>query len=153
MEHCPITSACLDLLSDLDGLHYLNVSRSNFTDEFSKLKSLKVLNMGFNDISDVVLAHPKGLTNLESLNLDSCMIKDGGLVYLSCLNRLKCLELSDTEVGNNGLRHHSDVRQITDAGLVALTSLTGLAHLDLFCVKIMDNGTNYVRNLKKLALI
>ncbi|GJT21028.1 F-box/LRR-repeat protein 14-like protein isoform X1 [Tanacetum coccineum] len=164
MERCPITSACLDSLLDRVGLHYLNVSRSNFTDEFST-QVFKSTKHGIQP----VLAHLKGLTNLESLNLDSCMIKDGGLVYLSGLNRLKCLELSDTEVGNNGLRHHSDgglrslaklsslkslnldVHQITDAGLAALTSMfAGLTHLDLFCAKITDNGTNYLRNLQNL---
>ncbi|CAI9299507.1 unnamed protein product [Lactuca saligna] len=65
IERCPITAACLDSLSDLVALLFLNTST------YTELKSLKVLNLGFNDISDAVLSHLKGLINLESLNLDS----------------------------------------------------------------------------------
>nr|GEU34387.1 hypothetical protein [Tanacetum cinerariifolium] len=124
MKRCPITSACLDSLSDLVGLHYLNVSRSNFTDKgcdkLSKLKSLKVLNMGFNDISDAVLAHLKGLTNLESLYLDPCMIKDGGLMYLSILANLVNLESLNPSF-----------TVITDGGLQRLAKLSSLKSLNL----------------------
>ncbi|CAI9299934.1 unnamed protein product [Lactuca saligna] len=76
-------------------------------DADKELKSLKVLNLLVNDMSDAVLSHLNGLINLESLNLDSCRIGDKGLVHLAGLVHLKCLELSDIEVGNNGLRHLS----------------------------------------------
>ncbi|XP_022889755.1 F-box/LRR-repeat protein 14-like isoform X4 [Olea europaea var. sylvestris] len=112
MEGCPVTAACLESLSDLGALLYLNLSRcNNLTDDridkFSKLRSLKVLNLGFDDVSDAILTHLKDLTNLESLNLDSCRISDEGMVNLAGLHRLKCLELSDTQVGSSGLCHLS----------------------------------------------
>ncbi|MBA0779463.1 hypothetical protein Gotri_003713 [Gossypium trilobum] len=116
LEGCPVTASCFDTLSVLVSLLYLNLSRCNLSDDgcekLSKLGNLKVLNLGFNDISDACLIHLKGalsrcLTNLESLNLDSCRIGDNGLVHLTGLQNLKCLVLSDTEVGSNGLRYLS----------------------------------------------
>lgn len=79
----------LFLIADIVTLLYLNLSRSNLTDNgchkfssksllgwhkskfiiiifflnyvsFSGLKALRVLNLGFNDISDAVLIHLKG---------------------------------------------------------------------------------------------
>nr|KAJ0222730.1 hypothetical protein LSAT_V11C200060560 [Lactuca sativa] len=89
----------------------LNVSISNITDDgcdkstYTELKSLKVLNLGFNDMSDAVLSHLKGLINLESLNLDSCRIGDKGLVHLAGLVNLQSLNLSFTLITDGGLRH------------------------------------------------
>ncbi|KAK2982825.1 hypothetical protein RJ640_021315 [Escallonia rubra] len=96
----------------LSALLYLNLSRCKLTDDgcekFSELRTLKVLNLGFNEeISDAVLVHLKGLVNLESLNLSFTVVTDGGLRKLSGLSSLKSLNL--------------DARQITDAGLAALT--------------------------------
>ncbi|CAL5392872.1 unnamed protein product [Camellia sinensis] len=65
MEGCPGSTACLDSLA------------------VAGLQNLKVLNLGFNDISDACLVHTRGLMNLESLNLDSCRIDDEGLVNLT----------------------------------------------------------------------
>nr|GEX72295.1 hypothetical protein [Tanacetum cinerariifolium] len=88
--------------------------------------------MGFNDISDAVLAHLKGL------------------------NRLKCLELSDTEDGNNGLHHLPDLVNleslnlsftvITDGGLRSLAKLSSLKSLNLDVHQITDAGLAALTN-------
>ncbi|CAL5433863.1 unnamed protein product [Camellia sinensis] len=43
---------------------YLNLSKCNLSDDgcekFSGLRNLKVLNLGFNDISDAYLVHMRG---------------------------------------------------------------------------------------------
>ncbi|XP_028076437.1 uncharacterized protein LOC114278559 [Camellia sinensis] len=102
MEGCPGSTACLDSLAvaAIPALLYFNLSRCNLSDDecekFSGrlqvnftlypsgwLQNLKVLNLGFNDISDACLVHKRGLMNLESLNLDSCRIDDEGLVNLT----------------------------------------------------------------------
>nr|KAJ0224902.1 hypothetical protein LSAT_V11C100045390 [Lactuca sativa] len=106
MERCPITATCLDSLSDLVALLLLNVSRSNITDDGCDKFSL--LNLGFNDMSDAVLSHLKGLVHL------------------------KCLELSDTEVGNNGLRHLFGLVNLESLNLsFTLITAGGLRHLGL----------------------
>ncbi|CAI9280147.1 unnamed protein product [Lactuca saligna] len=130
-------------LRDLVALLFLNVSRFNITDDgcdkFSKLKSLKALNLGFNDMSDAILSHLKGSINLESLNPDSCRIGYKGLVHLAGLVHLKCLELSDTEVGNNGLRH--------------LFGLVNLESLNLSFTLITDGGLQHLAVKRIFALI
>jgi hypothetical protein len=88
LEGCRhVTAACLDTLTALAGLMYLNLNRCNFSDsgceKFSDLINLKILNLGMNNITNSCLVHLKGLTKLESLNLDSCRIGDEGLVHLS----------------------------------------------------------------------
>ncbi|XP_073021117.1 uncharacterized protein [Primulina eburnea] len=64
MEGCPVTARCLESLTTLGALLFLNLSRCNLIDEgcdkFSELRSLKVLNLGFNDNSGAILIHLKG---------------------------------------------------------------------------------------------
>ncbi|KAH7547434.1 hypothetical protein FEM48_Zijuj01G0309600 [Ziziphus jujuba var. spinosa] len=172
LEGCPVTAACLDSLSALAALRYLNLSRCCLSDSgcemFSRFGNLKVLILAFNDISDACLVHLKGLANLESLNLDSCRIGDDGLVNLTGehsamhgLHRLKCLELSDTDVGSNGLRHLSGLVHlesinlsftvITDSGLRKLSGLSSLKSLNLDARQITDGGLAALTSLTSLT--
>ncbi|KAI8026849.1 Dynamin-related protein 4C [Camellia lanceoleosa] len=79
MEGCPVTAACLDSLAAIPALLYLNLSRCNLFDDgcekFSGLRNLKVLNLGFNDISDACLLHMREewIGRVQSLNcVKSC---------------------------------------------------------------------------------
>uniref|UniRef100_A0A3Q7FUZ9 F-box domain-containing protein n=1 Tax=Solanum lycopersicum TaxID=4081 RepID=A0A3Q7FUZ9_SOLLC len=200
MEGCPVTAACLESLSgivstklncieEIASVEYqLRPGNSNyyvFYKSYQCLQSLKVLNLGFNDITDAILVHLRGdlvfvyffhlagtfpassvstvgrLSYLESLNLDSCRIRDEGLIYLSGLHRLKSLELSDTEVGNNGIRHLSGLRNleslnlsftvVTDSGLKKLCGLSSLRSLNLDARQITDTGLAALTSLTGLT--
>ncbi|RWW06877.1 hypothetical protein GW17_00029764 [Ensete ventricosum] len=101
------------------------------------LQKLKVLNLGFNNISDACLVHLRGIELyqvywssirlvraehtertgplsdyllLKLLLIATFLISEiliGSHDFFKGLLRLKCLELSDTEVGSNGLSHLS----------------------------------------------
>ena len=47
-------------------------------------------------MTDAGLVHLKGLTNLQSLDLDSTKVTDAGLEHLKGLTKLQSLSLSDT---------------------------------------------------------
>ncbi|KAH7574347.1 hypothetical protein JRO89_XS03G0285000 [Xanthoceras sorbifolium] len=196
LEGCNVTAACLDYISgyiDLErslnchdnlnigdatlvALAYLNLNRCSISDDgcdkFSGLKNLKILSLGFNNITDACLVHLKGslslclsvslyLTNLESLNLDSCNIGDEGLANLRGLTLLKSLELSDTEVGSGGLCHLSGLTRlenlnlsftsVTDSGLKKLAGLTSLKSLNLDARNVTDVGLAALTSLTGLT--
>ena len=67
-------------------------------------------------VTDAELEHLSGLTNIQSLGLDSSQITDSGLGNLKGLTRLETLVLS----GN----------QITDAGLENVKGLTPFGSVD-----------------------
>ncbi|KAH7574334.1 hypothetical protein JRO89_XS03G0283700 [Xanthoceras sorbifolium] len=191
LEGCNVTAACLDYISGyfcaaLVALAYLNLNRCSISDDgcdkFSGLKNLKILSLGFNNITDACLVHLKGslslclslcylvslknmhienLTNLESLNLDSCNIGDEGLANLRGLTLLKSLELSDTEVGSGGLCHLSGLTRlenlnlsftsVTDSGLKKLAGLTSLKSLNLDARNVTDVGLAALTSLTGLT--
>jgi len=86
-------------------------------------------------IGDDDLAHLKGLTALQTLDLSGCeRVTDAGVAHLKGLTALQTLELNFTEV--------------TDAGLAHLKGLTALQSLGLTgCDKVTDAG---VADLKKV---
>ena len=54
-------------------------------------------------ITDAGLVHLKGLTNLQTLNLDGTKITDAGLVHLKGLTSLETLSLNRTKVTDTGV--------------------------------------------------
>ncbi|PWA49145.1 leucine-rich repeat family protein [Artemisia annua] len=157
-NHC-LTDASLALITGLTQLVSLYLSNSRVTSSglqhLKPLKKLKSLSLE----STKVIAND--LKRLQSLNMDSCSIRDDGLVNLACgLANLQSLNISFTLITEGGLGNLSklstlrslnlDVRQITDTGLASLRSLTELTHLDLFRAKITDARTTYLRNFTNL---
>jgi hypothetical protein len=80
------------------------------------------------------LAHLRGLTALQHLNLDGCkQVTDAGLAHLRGLTGLQYLNLYGCE-------------QVTDAGLAHLRGLTALQHLILTrCQRVTDTGLKALR--------
>jgi hypothetical protein len=91
-------------------------------------------------VSDVGLAHLKGLANLETLFLYRTRITDGGLAHLKGLAKLQTLSLSGTEV--------------TDGGLAHLKGLANLRTLYLVVTKVTDKGVaDLQKALPEVAII
>ncbi|MCP4375551.1 MAG: hypothetical protein GY794_05175 [bacterium] len=95
-----------------------------------------------NKITDAGLAHLKGLTKLERLDLEDCVnITDAGLARLKGLTTLEHLGLWSCY-------------NITDAGLAHLKVLTKLERLDLLCCdNITDAGLAHLKELTKLGTL
>jgi len=55
-------------------------------------------------VTDVVLEHLKGLTNLQVLGLSTTQITDAGLEHLKGLKKLGWLLLDNTQVTDNGVK-------------------------------------------------
>jgi hypothetical protein len=101
-------------------------------------------------IADAGLEHLKGLTQLETLYIDSDQITDAGLQHLQGLTHLRDLMLVNTQVSDSGLAHlrgltqlqglSLDSTQVTDAGLEHLKGLARLRELDLQGTQVSDNG-------------
>jgi hypothetical protein len=77
-------------------------------------------------VTDARLVHLKGLTSLQSLEINTTPVTDAGLVHLKGLTSLQELSLGGTKV--------------TDAGLEHLKGLTGLQTLVLIRTKVTGAG-------------
>ena len=115
-------------------------------------------------ITDAGLAHLKGLTKLEQLNVRDCdKLTDAGLAHLKGLTKLERLNISWCDnITGAGLVHLKGLTKLerldigwcyklTDAGLVHLKGLTTLEWLDLAGgAKITDAGLAHLKGLTKL---
>ena len=69
------------------------------------------------EANDAILAHLKGLTELQTLVLRAPQVGDGGLVHLPKLTHLRELSLDGTHVTNAGLRRLKGLTQLNDLSL------------------------------------
>jgi len=112
--------------------------------------------MAYKIITHAGLVHLKGLTYLESLNLDSCRVGDEEMECLRGLTSLKNLDLSDSEVGGNGLQHLAGLQNLeslnlsftqkTYIGLQRLSGLTALKSLNLDA-QVTESGWSSLTSL------
>lgn len=93
---------------------------------------LQLLNLGFSDVTDDMLANVRRLTGLRCVTVWGTPITDAGLVHLKDLKALECLILNDTRV--------------TDAGLNHLLSLTRLERLGLENTRVTEAGLADLRH-------
>jgi Leucine-rich repeat (LRR) protein len=110
--------------------------------------------------TNAMLAHVKGLTHLNKLNLDCTQITDAGLEHLAGLTQLQSLSLHNTQVTDAGLAHLTrlpqlqwlglEKSQVTDAGLANLIRLTQLQWLGLDNTQVTDAGLAHLAGLTQL---
>jgi hypothetical protein len=109
----------------------------------AELPDLVVLDIGSNEIRNAGFSYLAGLRNLAYLTANSAWhIDDDGVAHLSCLRKLKKLDLASTKV--------------TDHGLAYLSPLVELEDLNLDSCKISDAGIAHLaanQKLRKLILI
>ena len=108
------------------------------------------------NLSDSGLVNLKGLTQLQTLDLNGTKVTDAGLMHLIGLPRLDFLSLANTAVSDAGLAQLNGLprlqtlnligTQVTDAGLARLKELTKLQSLELHATKVTDAG---VEDLQK----
>ncbi len=101
-------AALLDLSDEFPQIPKLDLQRRGVLDKhmpfLCKLKSIKELDLGFNDITDVGMADLPKLTSLEYLSLrNNTTISDGGVKQLAALTSLIKLDLRDTRLSDRGL--------------------------------------------------
>jgi Leucine-rich repeat (LRR) protein len=126
----------------------------------AELKALKSLELPHAKVSDCVLAHIKGLKQLEDLNLWDSTITDAGLEPLKGLPNLSSLVLTGTRVAGPGLVHLKDLGKlrylnlidtpIRDQGLESLAALKQVRILHLDGTKITDAGLVHLAKLEGL---
>ena len=100
------------------------------------LTQLQVLDLNFTRVSDAGLVHLKGLTQLQWLNVSLTAVSDAGLAHLKGLTQLQRLELRNTTV--------------SDAGLAHLKGLTQLQSMDLTGTKVSEAGLAHLKGLTQL---
>ncbi len=112
-------------------------------------------------VTDAGLAHLKGLTSLQDLDLSCTAVTDAGLVHLTGLTSLQDLDLWSTAVTDAGLAHLKGLTSlhrldlswcelVTDAGLAHLKGLTSLQDLSLGGTAVTDAGLAYLMGLTSL---
>jgi hypothetical protein len=143
----------------LKNLSVLLVETTNASDEgvmaLATLDSLSVLRLGPSRATIVGFKHLAKLKSLRHLNLFHNAVTDEGLEVLSALN-LTTLDLSGTDVTDDGLRHlsaHTNLKclsltrtsTVTDAGVPHLARLKNLTDLDISRTEITDAGAEKLR--------
>jgi hypothetical protein len=128
------------------------------------LTTLKVLVLNDNPgVTDLGLAHLKGLTNLEELTLIDLGISDAGLVHLVGVRKLHTLHASCPMLGDAGMTHLQTLREllfldlsgthVTDAGLAQLKGLTKLQILLLEATSVTNAGLVHLKSMTKLTTL
>ena len=111
-------------------------------------------------ISEALLDHIKGLTQLQRLDLTSTNASDAWLEQLKGLNHLRRLCLGGTRVSDTGMQHLRGLTQLRwlslrgtkvgDGGLQNLSGLTQLQSLDLGGTKVSNAGMQHLKGLTQL---
>jgi hypothetical protein len=114
----------------------------------------------YDNVSDAGLAHLKGMTGIEVLELADEPIADAGLAHLSGIRTIRILSVDNTPVTDAGLAHLRGLNRleelsvektrITDAGLVHLKGLP-LEGLSLASTGVTDAGLAELSAIKSLV--
>ncbi len=99
----------------------------------------------------------QGLSKLENLYLNDCLVTDNALLPIHSFISLKKLDLHDTEITDEGLSHISGLKnlthlslqknhKLTDQGLQVLNQFQNLVSVNLARLKISDTGIHFIRN-------
>lgn len=130
-----------------------------------RLPQIRFLELPGSFVSGDDLERLPFLESLEGLQIfnsthNQGLLRDDDLMVLSRAPRLRKCRLGRQPIGDSGIKHLRNHRQmqqlsldgtlITDAGLQHLCELTELIELDLSHTKITDAGLKHLRNLNQL---
>lgn len=108
------------------------------------LSSLRVLDLGYLDITDAGLLHLQSLVNLEELSLYGTRVTGAGIVQLKPLKALRKLDLG---------QGRPDGPAMGDEAAAHLADLDSLEHLSLFGREFTDAGLAQLARLSRLKLL
>ena len=166
----PDCEAVVPYLSALRGLRMIDLSGSGIGDDvflrfITSLPKLRVVDFGGTLVSDFALRDAPRLLSarmFRSLGRRVPIGDRGALSIGTKMPRLIALDLSHTDIGDEGLRGitHLPLRALniagsntTDAGLASLGTTTSLRKLVLSSTKISDAGLYFLRSLSRLTLL
>ena len=123
--------------------------------QFSRLPTLRTLDVSRSPVSDAGLAHLAPLTNLRAVNLSSTRVDGSGLEHLSQAEWLRVLLLRNTQVSDDALAHVKRLprleqldlsgTRVTNAGLPQLHGLSNLRWLNLERTSVDEAGIQALR--------
>jgi internalin A len=140
----PITEAVMEQIGRLDQLEVLQAS-------------------GAKGVTDVGVAHLRGLTHLRELRLGGAKVTGAGLVHLRGMTGLKQLDLQDIPLTDADLSNLEGLTRmeiltltspwITDAGLAHLKGMTQLKRLNLPLTGIRGEGLEHLELMNQLRFL
>jgi Leucine-rich repeat (LRR) protein len=150
-----ITDADLERIGRINSLRKLNLAHTKITDvgigHLKSLENVVELNLYYAEyITDTSLAHLRGWKRLEVLNLRGVRLTSQAFEHLSQLTTLRSLDISFTEVEDDGVEQLSSLTKLEDlaiggnrlsgSALSSLKLLPALRRLDVGGMQRVDSG-------------
>ncbi len=124
LKKCQIETSCLETLLQIDGLVFVGLPDSDFSEaELEVLKqsplkeTLTGLGLSYCPITDRSASFLSRLRKLETLELDGTQITDQGLKQLARLPQLKVLILDHTQVTDYGVGYLASTPNLVELSL------------------------------------
>jgi hypothetical protein len=164
LSGCKLTATDVDVLSKLDKLESLNLSKTGIDDaSLARLSSrMRVLNLSGTPVSGAGMAALRtNVPKLVSLDLSKTNCGDAGLAELKQFAELRTLDLGGSKVTDKGLEtfrknppkwQSLDLSgtKITNAGMPDLARLKNLTTLNLSGTAVTDAGIEPLKHLPHL---
>lgn len=162
-----VSSAGMKHLHDLSQLEFVNLRRTDVTDEglahLQGKKYLLRLDLGMTKVTGTGLRHIMASTQLRELHFWGNPVEDDSLAALRGMTRLRKLDLGGALVTDAGLKHLGRCRElemlglrgtaVSDTGLHEIASHTELRELDLFNTQVSDAGLEHLARFWNLELV
>lgn len=162
-----VTSAGMKHLHDLTQLEFINLRRTQVSDEglahLQDKKHLRRLDLGMTKVTGTGLRRVTASTQLRELHFWGNVVEDDSLAALRGMTQLRKLDLGGAPVTDAGLKHLSRCRElemlglrgaaVSDTGLRELASHTELRELDLFDTQVSDAGLEQLARFRNLELV
>ena len=128
---------------------------------FDEMKDLRVLNLSFNYVHDLVMLNIVKLNQLTDLFFSRNQISDAGVLTLVELEQLTKLDLFENRITDVGAGHIAQMEQlksldlhcnqIGDSGARSISQMRQLRSLDLSDNQITDSGACLIAQMRGLA--
>ena len=166
LEGTRITNIGLESIGELNQVYYLNIANTDVTAEgFRSLQGLSELfHLRLDGTQIKGIIHLSDIKSFVWIDLSKTQTTDGQLQHLVPLaNKLKEVNLSETAISDDGLRHLGllanltsldlDKTPVTDKGLESLLRLNALTSLSLGQTKVTDDGLQQLAGMESLRIL